>query len=85
MALSRHACPSAPVTWPRYFSTVLNRVDRGDADEGEKDRPEAALFVPVGKSNEKGMVTKTSELMSERGIVKSRVVAMPNNCFLSKI
>ena len=83
MALSRQACPSAPVT--RYFSTVLNRVERGETDEGQKDRQEAALLVPAGKSNEKGMVTKTSELMSERGIVKSRVVAMPNNCFLSKI
>ena len=56
---------------------VLYIVDLGDSNPDEKDLPEKDLAELVGKSREKGMVTKTSELRSGMGIVISSVNAMP--------
>ena len=66
-----------------YFSVVLYRVERGEADIEENVLSVASLRlrVPVGKSNEKGTVTKISEPMSAKGNVKSRVVDKPERCF----
>ena len=62
MALNRQA---APLTWPRYISKVLYRVERGEADKVEKDHCPACA---IGESNDKDTVTKNSKLVKDRGI-----------------
>lgn len=77
MALNRQACPSAPVTWLMYFSMYLYIDALGDSNAEENDLPEKDLAELVGKSTEKGTVTKTSELRSGIGMVRSMVKAIP--------
>ena len=57
---------------------MVDREDNED-DEDEKDLPEADLLDDVGKSNEKGTVTRISDPKSGMGRVRSKEVLIPGN------